>query len=452
MLINRGAEIAKVDNWDQNALMCAVFIGDKEICELLINHGAEISTINKSGHTALTIAAFKGHKEICELLIKAGDDLLAEGLAGVNALNVAALNGHKETALFLLNVNPDLVLQKPNVLTALKKINYKHDNPLLRKKARKEHLLKFVTHLWGLKGSIPTYSGITEAEGWVSYCSSKAIKKLWNEFCVTYDFYLSEETKSFVLDSLTPLEIKELSIENKIKFINSNYLEVPNKPILINIGFNKHAAYMWICNNDIVLVDGGTEILYKKYGVFGGLKGEIQGKVTADLLIRLDKIKDMEMSERDKELSTILDEINIKFLAKRDCRQRVGNCSVHNLINVIPLIFSSPPSFIEQYGYSFFKIGEMFIPFLKMRALNKFIQLIDEDERDDFTKGVLPYLKKIKQDLPKVATYINPKNKSSELGKPVLILAKIHRELDNDLSKFIYKHSQPENPTKLSPL
>jgi len=69
ILIDKGADVNKIDIYGYNSLMCASFCGYTECTKILIETGANIYNVSKSGFSALTIAIENKHTK-CVKVIK----------------------------------------------------------------------------------------------------------------------------------------------------------------------------------------------------------------------------------------------------------------------------------------------------------------------------------------------------------------------------------------------
>lgn len=86
--------------------------GYSRVVRILLNRGADVSRVNELGETALHVSVFRGHLAVTKLLIKAGADLEARDSRGCTPLYTAAENGHSWviTALIQAGANPDTAL------------------------------------------------------------------------------------------------------------------------------------------------------------------------------------------------------------------------------------------------------------------------------------------------------------------------------------------------------
>ncbi|KAH8822334.1 ankyrin repeat-containing domain protein, partial [Flagelloscypha sp. PMI_526] len=67
LLIQRGANVNRLDNWLETPLHDAIAEGHLEVVQLLVEHGAELSLGRR---TALTFACMLGENQIAEFLLQ----------------------------------------------------------------------------------------------------------------------------------------------------------------------------------------------------------------------------------------------------------------------------------------------------------------------------------------------------------------------------------------------
>ena len=75
LLIDKGANINLVNNYQSTALLIASFHNKIEMVKLLIENGADINVVNHNNHTALTHVVIYGTKELIKLLVDNGADI-----------------------------------------------------------------------------------------------------------------------------------------------------------------------------------------------------------------------------------------------------------------------------------------------------------------------------------------------------------------------------------------
>ncbi len=85
---------------DENALMIACLLGDRQLVQEMIERGAEI---NKPGWTPLAYAATNGHTQIVKFLLEHSAYIDAAAPNGTTPLMLAAYFGHDATVRLLLD-------------------------------------------------------------------------------------------------------------------------------------------------------------------------------------------------------------------------------------------------------------------------------------------------------------------------------------------------------------
>lgn len=102
-LVQKGADIFKIDNAGKNLLMYAAEGGNSDIVRSLISSGMVVSAKDNAGRTALMYAAAKGKTEIAEILMSNGAKTSDADYEGKNVLMYAAEGGMAELAVNLLS-------------------------------------------------------------------------------------------------------------------------------------------------------------------------------------------------------------------------------------------------------------------------------------------------------------------------------------------------------------
>ncbi|GFS56376.1 ANK_REP_REGION domain-containing protein [Nephila pilipes] len=107
-LIEKGANVNAVeeDNW--TPLHFAAQMGHTEIVNALIEKGANVSAVNQNGSTPLHFAAVEDHTEIVKALIEKGADVNAVGEDNWTPLYLAVENCHTETVKALIEKGADV--------------------------------------------------------------------------------------------------------------------------------------------------------------------------------------------------------------------------------------------------------------------------------------------------------------------------------------------------------
>ncbi len=102
---------------DENALMIASLLGDRQLVQEMVERGAEI---NKPGWTPLAYAATNGHTQIVQYLLDHSAYIDAPAPNGTTPLMLAAYFGHDATVKLLLDEGADASLKNQLGYTALK--------------------------------------------------------------------------------------------------------------------------------------------------------------------------------------------------------------------------------------------------------------------------------------------------------------------------------------------
>ena len=107
LLLNKGAEIDKGDDYDRTSLHVAATWGNLHVVELLLEGGAQHNSRTRDGLTPLHWAAEGGHKDVVEVLIDYGTDVDIKDYHGCTPLTWAAMSGHMDTVHLLLKMGGD---------------------------------------------------------------------------------------------------------------------------------------------------------------------------------------------------------------------------------------------------------------------------------------------------------------------------------------------------------
>ncbi len=103
VFLDHGAEIdqqAGIGN-GHTALMYAAEFGHIEVGKLLLENGADINAVDNYNDPALNVAAFHGHLEFAKMLVEMGAELDVRGFGNRTALGHAVSQGHEEVAAYL---------------------------------------------------------------------------------------------------------------------------------------------------------------------------------------------------------------------------------------------------------------------------------------------------------------------------------------------------------------
>lgn len=392
-------------------LFFAVKMNAKNICQLLMDYGAETKNDTLVEKNPLYLAAMLGYQEICHLILKNSKNPLCERRDEL--IVTAAYFNHRECALSLLQKTPQIIKKHPNLLQFVEVPAKKK----YRQRALKEHLFLQFTHYWALKGTISSYSGPLNAEGWHSMFAYSSVTNFWKRFAKKYRLNLSAEANAWIDQYFTIFSAKRIK----------NYIESHSKPpILLDIGYKEHAAYMWLNGPTVILFDGGSSIVEE---FFGFHSCTFIGHYRADLLneeifYTLLSLKQMEYEERMEKLKLISsflemqptqrfarstanqEEIrnaqNSSVLPEKvqrtlelfqDEEQTVGNCSVHNLIHLLKHVLQTKD--FQQKNASIqpqVDLASVLIPELKLFALEDFLAAIPLSSQDAVEQSMLAYV------------------------------------------------------------
>ena len=92
--IEQGADIDRIDQYGDTALLIACENSHEEVAEFLIEKGANIEARNNHSSTVIMRAAMKGEADVVSLLIKKGANVNAVNKAGISALSFAHSHSH----------------------------------------------------------------------------------------------------------------------------------------------------------------------------------------------------------------------------------------------------------------------------------------------------------------------------------------------------------------------
>ena len=92
---------------DSTPLGEAASFGHKEVAQLLLQKGADPDRVDNFGQTPLYWAAITGHRGVAEILLDGGADLNRAVSSGKPLLHRAAMRGHKDVVALLLERGAD---------------------------------------------------------------------------------------------------------------------------------------------------------------------------------------------------------------------------------------------------------------------------------------------------------------------------------------------------------
>ncbi len=100
-LLERGADVQAIDNWQEPPIAYAVSGGDVAVVELLVQYGAKVEVPNSRGFYLLQ-AAGMGNTNVARWLLEHGADVNAVNSNGQSALMYAAMLGRSPDSVQLL--------------------------------------------------------------------------------------------------------------------------------------------------------------------------------------------------------------------------------------------------------------------------------------------------------------------------------------------------------------
>uniref|UniRef100_A0A1A9VJN9 ANK_REP_REGION domain-containing protein n=1 Tax=Glossina austeni TaxID=7395 RepID=A0A1A9VJN9_GLOAU len=119
LLIKKGAEVDKANQYRCIPLHYAAENGHKEIVNALIENGADVNAVGEDEWTPLHYAAVEGHTEIVNALIAKGADVNAVNQNGSTPLHFAAVGDHTEIVNALIEKGADVNAVNQNGWTPL---------------------------------------------------------------------------------------------------------------------------------------------------------------------------------------------------------------------------------------------------------------------------------------------------------------------------------------------
>jgi ankyrin repeat protein len=92
LLLEKGAEVNKVNFFNYTALAYATLSGNMEIIKLLVDHGSDIDIADCPGWTPLMHASRMNKIELVEYFITSGANIRHKDIIGRNALSISRLH------------------------------------------------------------------------------------------------------------------------------------------------------------------------------------------------------------------------------------------------------------------------------------------------------------------------------------------------------------------------
>ena len=108
ILLQRGADIDRIDSSGFSALGAASFAGQRSVVRLLLRQGADPAVRNAGGQTALHLAAATGKQDVVDEFARLRIDLELLNSQRESALDVAAFNNQQAVMDRLLKAGADL--------------------------------------------------------------------------------------------------------------------------------------------------------------------------------------------------------------------------------------------------------------------------------------------------------------------------------------------------------
>lgn len=186
-LINAGADVNRVDEYGNTALLQSIAEGHLETAKLLLQHHADpnLQTIG-AGASALGIASKSGNVEIVKLLSNFGADLnIKEYQLHMTPLALASLHGHEAVVQALLKAGADPNIHSDDGLTPA---------AIASSRGYKQIALLF-------EGGGEGRFGLSVPAGWHMYYPFTNHTKYWPEYTVFSAPRDSAETRRLLIRS-----------------------------------------------------------------------------------------------------------------------------------------------------------------------------------------------------------------------------------------------------------
>lgn len=116
VLIDAGADVNEVGEYEQSMILRAADTKNIEILEMLIAAGADVNRANSYKIAPLASAAEQGSIEVVQTLLKAGAKVNARNTYGGTALQVAVLRGYTDIVKMLIEAGADVKRDRAELL------------------------------------------------------------------------------------------------------------------------------------------------------------------------------------------------------------------------------------------------------------------------------------------------------------------------------------------------
>ena len=108
LLIDKGADMNQVDNFERTLLTAACLHGHLDVARLLIDNGANVNKADNKGVTPIYVACWHSHMDIAQLLIDNGADINEPVIDGTTPLSMSCYRQNLDVVRFLIDKGVDL--------------------------------------------------------------------------------------------------------------------------------------------------------------------------------------------------------------------------------------------------------------------------------------------------------------------------------------------------------
>jgi len=203
MLINYGVKVNALNKYKETPLHVAVQFNKIEFVELLLFKNANIDVFDIKKRTPLHIACFRGYFDIITLLLKKGSKIHTPDEIGARPIHYAVRSGKINIIKLIIEAGASLI-----------DIDYRKNN-VLHYACMEGHdsLIPFLMDKFPFSDTKNIY------EETPLHYAAKFCKKETVEFLLEKNHYIYAKD----IDGLTPMDIKELDVENK--YFLEDYIE-----------------------------------------------------------------------------------------------------------------------------------------------------------------------------------------------------------------------------------